>query len=78
MASNDAPPTPTTEGAAISPEAIEFATRMYNAAREGNIEVFEQALPIGLPPNLTNNKGDTLVCRCTYSQMGQLKHRNGH
>lgn len=46
---------------AISPEAIEFATRMYNAAREGQIDVFQQALPAGLPVNLTNDKGDTLV-----------------
>lgn len=51
---------------------------MYNAAREGNIELFEQALPAGLPPNLTNHKGDTLVCRCAYSWLRQLKHRNGH
>jgi hypothetical protein len=47
--------------AEIPSEAIEFATRMYNAAREGQIDVFEQVLPAGLPPNLTNDKGDTLV-----------------
>jgi len=46
-------------------EAIEFASRMYNAAREGDVAIFEQALPAGLPPNLTNEKGDTLVrCVC--------------
>lgn len=47
--------------AEIPPEAIEFATRMYNAAREGQIDVFQEALPAGLPANLTNDKGDTLV-----------------
>jgi hypothetical protein len=25
------------------------------------VSTFEQALPAGLPPNLTNDKGDTLV-----------------
>lgn len=50
--------------ASIPPEAIEFASRMYNAAREGQKEIFEQALPAGLPPNLTNEKGDTLVRHC--------------
>jgi len=34
---------------------------MYDAARAGQVDVFQQALPAGLPPNLTNDKGDTLV-----------------
>jgi hypothetical protein len=45
----------------IPPEAIEFATRMYNAAREGQLDIFKEALPAGLPANLTNDKGDSLV-----------------
>lgn len=47
---------------ALPPEAIAFASRMYDAARHGGIPIFEQALPAGLPPNMTNEKGDTLVC----------------
>jgi len=46
----------------IPPEALELATRMYNAARQGHVAMFEQALPAGLPANMTNEKGDTLVC----------------
>lgn len=45
----------------LSPEVIAFAGRMYDAARAGDVTVFEQALPAGLPPNMTNEKGDTLV-----------------
>lgn len=45
----------------IPPEALELASRMYNAARQGHVDVFEQALPAGLPANMTNEKGDTLV-----------------
>jgi hypothetical protein len=45
----------------IPPAVIEFAGKMYNAARTGDIEVFQQALPAGLPANMRNEKGDTLV-----------------
>lgn len=52
-----------TSATAFSPslEAIKLAAQMYNAAREGNLKVLEQAILDGLPPNLTNEKGDTLV-----------------
>jgi hypothetical protein len=53
--------------ASLPPEAVALAGRMYDAARSGEKEIFEQALPAGLPPNLTNEKGDTLVCY-NYSQ----------
>lgn len=47
--------------ASLTPEMIDFASKMYEAARQGDVSTFEQALPAGLPPNLTNDKGDTLV-----------------
>ncbi|KAI1437333.1 ankyrin [Xylaria sp. CBS 124048] len=50
----------------IPPEAIEFATRMYNAAREGQIDLLTEALAAGLPANLTNDKGDTLLMLAAY------------
>ncbi|KAK7696828.1 hypothetical protein SLS64_014159 [Diaporthe eres] len=46
---------------ALPPEAIELASRMYNAARQGDKELLTQAISAGLPPNLTNDKGDTLA-----------------
>jgi hypothetical protein len=45
----------------LPPAVIEFAGKMYNAARTGDVEVFQQALPAGLPANMRNEKGDTLV-----------------
>lgn len=45
----------------LPPEAIDLATRLFNAARAGDLPIFEQAIPAGLPANLTNDKGDTLV-----------------
>ncbi|ETS75616.1 hypothetical protein PFICI_12560 [Pestalotiopsis fici W106-1] len=50
----------------LPPEAIAFAGRMFDAARSGNKEIFEQALPAGLPANLTNDKGDTLLMLAAY------------
>ncbi|APA14271.1 hypothetical protein SS1G_11924 [Sclerotinia sclerotiorum 1980 UF-70] len=52
--------------ASLPPEAIAFATRMYDAARNGDIEIFEQALPAGLPANMTNDKGDSLIMLAAY------------
>ena len=46
----------------LPPEAIAFASKMYDAARAGQIDIFQQALPAGLPANMTNEKGDSLVC----------------
>lgn len=45
----------------LPPEAIALAGRLYDGARAGNMELFQQALPAGLPANMTNEKGDTLV-----------------
>ena len=60
---NDASPTapPPRDPSLLPPEALAFASRMFDAARKGDLAVFQQALPAGLPPNLTNEKGDTLV-----------------
>jgi len=50
----------------LPPEAIALATRFYDAARLGRMDIFQQALPRGLPANMTNDKGDTLVMLAAY------------
>lgn len=52
--------------AELAPEAVAFAGRMFDAARAGQMDIFEQALPAGLPANLTNDKGDTLLMLAAY------------
>jgi len=57
----------------MTPEVIAFASRMYDAARVGRVEIFQQVLPAGLPANMTNDKGDSLVllllfCFCDSSR----------
>lgn len=54
------------QSTADSPEIVAFASRMYDAARKGDTAIFEQALPAGLPPNMTNDKGDSLLMLSTY------------
>ena len=45
----------------LPPEAIALATRFFAAARTGQMDIFQQGLPAGLPANMTNEKGDSLV-----------------
>ncbi|KAL8969827.1 MAG: hypothetical protein Q9197_004136 [Variospora fuerteventurae] len=59
-------PLATHDPSTLPPEAIDLATRLFNAARAGNLPVFEQAIPAGLPANLTNDKGDTLLMLASY------------
>ncbi|KAK6842746.1 hypothetical protein PG990_005319 [Apiospora arundinis] len=56
----------------LPPEAIAFAGRMYDAARTGQVDVFKQALPLGLPANMTNEKGDTLLMLAAYHGHAEL------
>lgn len=52
---------PPSDTQSLPPAAIALAARMYDGARKGDIALFQQALPAGLPANMTNEKGDTLV-----------------
>jgi hypothetical protein len=45
----------------LPPEALALATRLFDAARNGQMDILEQALRGGLKPNMTNAKGDSLV-----------------
>lgn len=48
----------------LPPEAIALAGKMFEAARKGDdqsVTLLTQALQRGLPANLTNDKGDSLV-----------------
>lgn len=57
----DAQQPPKPDVNSLPPETIEFAHRMFNAAREGNDELLLAAIDAGLPVNLTNDKGSLLI-----------------
>ncbi|KAF7985484.1 hypothetical protein HWV62_5263 [Athelia sp. TMB] len=48
-------------------ETIAFAHRMFQAARDGDSAALLQAVDAGLPVNLTNDKGNTLLMLAAYA-----------
>ncbi|GAA5948992.1 hypothetical protein JCM3765_003978 [Sporobolomyces pararoseus] len=47
-------------------EAIAYAQQFFNAARSGAVDILQAPLEAGLPPNLTNTNGDTLIMLAAY------------
>jgi len=56
----------------LAPETVNFAHRMFDAAREGNSELLLQAVDAGLPVNLTDAKGNTLLMLAAYRGHAKL------
>jgi hypothetical protein len=50
----------------LDAETIAFAHRMFDLARSGSTEALSAQVTQGLPPNLTNDKGDTLLILAAY------------
>jgi ankyrin repeat protein len=50
----------------IDPEVIELAARVFDLARFGATEELTAYLDAGVPANLTNDKGDTLLILAAY------------
>ncbi|MEU6038020.1 MULTISPECIES: ankyrin repeat domain-containing protein [Actinomadura] len=48
------------------PELQEFATRLFELARAGRTEELVAYVDAGVPVNLTNDKGDTLLMLAAY------------
>ncbi|MEV6140396.1 ankyrin repeat domain-containing protein [Nocardia sp. NPDC051990] len=48
------------------PDLIELATKIFDLARHGDAEQLTAYLDAGVPVNLTNNNGDTLLMLAAY------------
>ncbi|MCZ0978946.1 ankyrin repeat domain-containing protein [Streptomyces diastatochromogenes] len=48
------------------PEVIELASKVFDLARAGDADALAAYLDAGVPANLTNDKGDTLVMLAAY------------
>ncbi|KAL5532812.1 hypothetical protein ACEPAF_4586 [Sanghuangporus sanghuang] len=48
-------------------ETLDFAAKVFNLARNGEDELLGAYVDAGLPPNLTNDKGNTLLMLAAYS-----------
>ena len=50
----------------LPPAAIELATKLFDFARTGRTPELSQYITAGIPVNLTNYKGDTLLMLAAY------------
>ncbi|WP_271223285.1 ankyrin repeat domain-containing protein [Streptosporangium carneum] len=48
------------------PELEEFATRLFDLARTGETDTLRAYVEAGVPANLSNDRGDTLVMLAAY------------
>ncbi|MFJ8491576.1 ankyrin repeat domain-containing protein [Streptomyces sp. NPDC094038] len=51
---------------APDPEVVELATKIFDLARQGRTEALVTYLDAGVPANLTNDRGDSLVMLAAY------------
>jgi len=49
----------------LDEETLAFAQRVFGHARAGRVEELTELLDQGLPPNLRNDKGDSLLMSVT-------------
>src|SRR5918997_1838601 len=50
----------------LDEETIAFAQRVFQHARAGQVQELGDLLRMGLPPNLRNEKGDSLLMLASY------------
>ncbi|MEW2450086.1 ankyrin repeat domain-containing protein [Streptomyces parvulus] len=51
---------------APDPEVVELATKIFDLARQGRTEELVAYVDAGVPANLTNDRGDSLVMLAAY------------
>ncbi|WP_037670891.1 ankyrin repeat domain-containing protein [Streptomyces griseus] len=51
---------------APDPEVVELATKIFDLARQGPTEALVAYVDAGVPANLTNDRGDSLVMLAAY------------
>ena len=50
----------------LPPAALDLAAKLFDLAREGNTPTLKQYVDAGVPKNLTNSTGDTLLMLTSY------------
>lgn len=50
----------------LPPEALDLATKLFDLARAGSTAELDAYVGAGIPPNLTNSAGDTLLMLASY------------
>jgi ankyrin repeat protein len=62
----DRPQPATEEAAEPGPDVLELAAKIFNLARDGETGALAAYVDAGVPVNLSNDKGDTLVMLAAY------------
>jgi ankyrin repeat protein len=62
MQQQQQPPDPNS----LPAEAIDLATQLFDYARQGNTDSLSRYISAGIPPNLTNTSGSTLLMLAAY------------
>lgn len=57
---------PPQSAADLPPAALDLAAKLFDLAREGNTTTLKQYVDAGVPKNLTNSTGDTLLMLTSY------------
>jgi len=60
------PAAPDPAGAEIDPRLIDLATKVFNLARDGDAAAVAAYVEAGVPVNLTNDSGDSLLMLAAY------------
>ncbi|WP_146338824.1 ankyrin repeat domain-containing protein [Nesterenkonia sp. NBAIMH1] len=68
MADQQTPGSP----ADLTEEQLEFLASMFDLARAGKTEELLSLVDQGIPPNLTNSSGDTLLILAAYHDQAEL------
>ncbi|WP_069173698.1 ankyrin repeat domain-containing protein [Streptomyces griseus] len=53
-------------GEALDPEVVELAARVFDLARRGETDALAAYVDAGVPVNLTNDRGDSLLMLAAY------------
>ncbi|WP_030894862.1 ankyrin repeat domain-containing protein [Streptomyces sp. NRRL F-5053] len=59
-------PTPESDEPAHDPEVLELAQKIFDLARHGDVDTVAAYVDAGVPANLTNDKGDSLLMLAAY------------
>ncbi|RKN41815.1 ankyrin repeat domain-containing protein [Streptomyces hoynatensis] len=59
-------PEPESNEPAHDPEVLQLAAKIFDLARQGDTDTVAAYVDAGVPPNLSNDKGDTLLMLAAY------------
>jgi len=59
-------PMPQSDEPAHDPEVLELAQKIFGLARQGDTDTIAAYVDAGVPANLTNDKGDSLIMLAAY------------